>query len=1013
MKRYFLCLLMVSMTFMFSFSAETYPLIDIAEELASQRQYDLAIDTLQYLLKSKVPVKTYNTIQLLKQEIYYGAGHYAFSFDSLQYYFKRNHDKDYDKEIRELIIDVNDAVGNYEKVILQCHELQQATGKYDVSLLSQIANAHYELKQYSEAIDYYKLIFKEETKYEYIPPFHLPYKKIMQCYLLSQADTSDVLYRYCDSVTNVQQHPIFDNHRYIYGKQRIDTLMFLTKRQHYGEKVKYLLWTEMLFMLPEDDMRRMDACYNIAQIASQNNLWQDALSFYYNAASYAMFAFENAPYHYKPQYLDYIISLANANIYTNNIAEAEMIMLYIAVYLEHFWGITDDNSADYIYRNIQGDLKGRGSALFFRLLRYYLIKQRIAAFSNDWQKVQYYENLFRQIADSLSMTTDQLFGIEKSSLLIINDISVLLNSALIHTMTPLEVDMELEKFSYHDICNIRFENNAYIANEQKDTIDLCNNLNDALSEYQNFYTQQLCSSKPIDTWGNTFSSKTRELFHNNHQPLGRYLYSYTASNDIPQIRNIAYKYTLFNKQLLLLSDALIYHHNNLTHDTITPALRQLKRQLASSESLWERDSLLDQINIKERALASAHLTDSSLISTIKINSLADIVSALDTNEAAIEVVRYDEYLDLKEPKTMYAAFILFSNDTIPLFIPLCESASLKAPNSDKTEINAYYNNKYLYSIFWEKLMPHLKKTNNIYFCPDDVFYKLAIESCEISPNVYISDKFNIIRLTSMRNITDYKSHKNISHSSANLYGDITYSLSDSTMKKQSEKYRILRSDRGFAESLKHSKQEINNISDILLSKNVNVRIFDRQYANEESFMTINGNSPDILHLSTHGFYWDNKQAQSSQFYNTRQSPLIEIDAMSRSGLLLAGANKALQGDISQETDDGILTADEIAQTDLHNTQLVVLSACDTGLGDINSEGVYGLQRAFMLAGAKTIVMSLWKVDDEATSLLMSFFYEELFVVGDAHFAIKKAQDRLKAILKYSSPYYWASFIVIN
>ncbi|MCB0612543.1 MAG: CHAT domain-containing protein, partial [Phaeodactylibacter sp.] len=134
----------------------------------------------------------------------------------------------------------------------------------------------------------------------------------------------------------------------------------------------------------------------------------------------------------------------------------------------------------------------------------------------------------------------------------------------------------------------------------------------------------------------------------------------------------------------------------------------------------------------------------------------------------------------------------------------------------------------------------------------------------------------------------------------------------------------------------------------------------------------------------------------------------------RSGLLLAGANYAWQaGQPLGKREDGILTAYEISQMDLRHTELVVLSACETGLGDIRgNEGVYGLQRAFRIAGAKYLIMSLWQVPDFQTQELMTFFYqkwlEEKMTVRQA---LKAAQEEMRQ--KRYEPFYWAGFVLVE
>ena len=185
-------------------------------------------------------------------------------------------------------------------------------------------------------------------------------------------------------------------------------------------------------------------------------------------------------------------------------------------------------------------------------------------------------------------------------------------------------------------------------------------------------------------------------------------------------------------------------------------------------------------------------------------------------------------------------------------------------------------------------------------------------------------------------------------------------------------------------------------------------------------------SPRILHLATHGFFLSDQRHNPNregrglgfdlgEFSGVQDGPVrlsgpMMENPMLRSGLALAGANTWLKaGNAPEEAEDGLLTAEDVTGLDLLATELVVLSACETGLGHVHvGEGVFGLRRAFVLAGAKTLVMSLWKVPDERTRELMEDFYRRLLAGEGRAEALRQAQLALKA--KYPDPFYWGAFI---
>ena len=205
--------------------------------------------------------------------------------------------------------------------------------------------------------------------------------------------------------------------------------------------------------------------------------------------------------------------------------------------------------------------------------------------------------------------------------------------------------------------------------------------------------------------------------------------------------------------------------------------------------------------------------------------------------------------------------------------------------------------------------------------------------------------------------------------------------------------------------LQNSLSEVQSIVNVLTSGNNNqfvCNLYTDWDATEESFKARDGKEDYILHISTHGFFNDTTSTMSSEM------------AMDNSGLLFAGAEKYWKSDSTHVNieNEGILKASEIELMNLNGCRLVVLSACETGLGhEENSEGVYGLQRAFKLAGADQILMSLWEVPDKETSILMKLFYRGLVDGYEPDVALELAQKKIREKISY--PESWGGFIILN
>lgn len=283
------------------------------------------------------------------------------------------------------------------------------------------------------------------------------------------------------------------------------------------------------------------------------------------------------------------------------------------------------------------------------------------------------------------------------------------------------------------------------------------------------------------------------------------------------------------------------------------------------------------------------------------------------------------------------------------------------------------------------------KDKTVYYVPSGIFYKLAIEAIPCGNGV-MGDIYTFNQLSSAREIV--KERTGTGRLTTRLYGGLRYDT-DATINIPASET----SDVGKFEPLPRSLEEVTEIAGMLKGS---VLIVGND-GSEESFFEMNGNAPDIIHISTHGYYYqpdDANKPASLQRYN---------DAMSLSGLVMSGGNVGWLGIYPSQ---GLLTAGEVARCDLSATGLVCLASCYSGQGEVTSEGIYGLQRAFKKAGAGTMIISLWEASDVSTKSFMTIFYSDL-VNGskDWHKAFRLAKKKVRA--KYPNPFYWAGFIMVD
>jgi CHAT domain-containing protein len=408
----------------------------------------------------------------------------------------------------------------------------------------------------------------------------------------------------------------------------------------------------------------------------------------------------------------------------------------------------------------------------------------------------------------------------------------------------------------------------------------------------------------------------------------------------------------------------------------------------------------------------------------------DIQQKLKPNEVVIDLVSYNFYNKKWTDSIMYGAFVIKKDSKFPKFVSLFEEKQLsvllernnKAHDSIQSKIiNKQYSDKEISDLFYKPLEADLKNSTTIYLAPSGLAHQINFKALPVNTNQTLGEKYKLILLGTSAILMDYKPL--IINKKDNfeiiLYGGIDYNKKQVVVNKEINPNALndLATRSGISEFnyLPGTNHEVNKINKEAITHNFKTTIITERAATEESVKQLSGKvNPFILHIATHGYFFENPKIERNSFISDNKISTYKAsdDPMLRSGLLLAGANNSWRKTNNEtNADDGILTAKEIANLDLSNCKLVVLSACETGLGQINgSEGVFGLQRAFKMAGVQNIIMSLWKVPDAQTAELFENFYAACFSGKSIQEAFSEAQNKMKE--KYS-PYYWAGFVLLE
>ena len=542
------------------------------------------------------------------------------------------------------------------------------------------------------------------------------------------------------------------------------------------------------------------------------------------------------------------------------------------------------------------------------------------------------------------------------------------------------------------------------------------------------------------------TGRTRQTFWNKNNADFTYFPSFCLKAHDQERNGELYDYSaLFTKGLLLNAETnardVILESGDTAivkqFDALQSVRIMLNKQYEKpiAERTLNCDSLENVAELMERELIKSSKAYGDFTRSLTI-TWKDVKNELADGDVAIEFIS-TPFLD--NDSVMYIALALKKGYPEPKLIPLFEERTLKELSNDNPN-----DAQQLFHLVWNPLLSELEGTRNIYFSPSGALYNVGIENLPISAEERMSDRYNMYRLSSTRLLALHP--HSTSERKAALFGGLDYEMSpqdvaSNNLKNAYHSEFIAQNrdasadfmERGGFGALPFSLKEVKSTNKLLEANGYECHLFEGKDGTEEAFKSLSGKKVKVMHLSTHGAFVPKKEAKNTKqknnfrfirFDDAAPQAQEEDQSLTRSFLVMAGGNMLKNYDsIPEGIDDGILTAQEIAHTDLRGCDLVVLSACETALGDITNEGVMGLQRGFKKAGANTILMSLWKVDDQASSLLLTKFYENLLSKKMPKIdALKKAQDYVrnyeievegKKEKIFSDPKFWTSFILLD
>lgn len=598
----------------------------------------------------------------------------------------------------------------------------------------------------------------------------------------------------------------------------------------------------------------------------------------------------------------------------------------------------------------------------------------------------------------------------------------------IPTSTPARYYGELADYCYivHDMDKYRKIVNLYEAflkdrYRKSDLEYLKNNVRKMrILEYEGKWNkvedllQETCEGMKSTIQENflTMGEEQREYFSESLQMPFEYAKYVLIKHPSPRLSKLVFDNSIFQKGLLLRSNLAVRQAVSHSADkkmvVLYDSLTNLRRELIVRTSSYSILNAARNIELR-RSIASldrqlSQACSDYTASTKDVSYDSQIIQEkLTDNQAVVLLSEYDS----KEDSLLYA--LVLKEQGHVEYIPLCNRRVINGFSG--RDLMKIYSSSAVTDHIWSKIDKTIEKRKDIYYATDGFFNGICIPTLFLPNGHYLYQDKRMCLVSNPIEIVTHSKERGkrlfSKENQASIWGGINYSLhvtstdevQDSTIGRF-----ITRGDSLY--NLPGSWKEVNDLSNLLTGYHVKNNLYTRDEATETTFKGRSGKGDAILHISTHGFFMDDNNEGGS-------------NPLKSSGLLFAGANAYWINDtlyrkqkFLQSEDDGILRSDEIALLDFNGCELVVLSACQTGLGySHSSEGVYGLQRAFKLTGAKRILMSMWSVSDYHTALLMDRLYNYMLSGLDVEEALSKSKDDIRK--RFPAPVYWGGFVLLN